>query len=141
MNADLHRSRKVRLLAVTVTAAAAVLTLSATALATSSHSTADTICKTFVGPAWSAGTHSGTKYSLETFGGYTCKNATVWVKKLALVRLPTGAQNSHAAITGPSGFTCEASPDKKRHAFTGACRKVNTKTKVVSGFDWTASFF
>ena len=38
-----------------------------------------TVCPGFNGPAWVFSTTKGTKYSLETSGGYKCSLATTWV--------------------------------------------------------------
>ena len=94
----------------------------------------------FAGPPWVFTTTKGTKYSLETSGGYSCALATGWVKKLAARSLPSAKQNTHYPIVGPVGFTCEASPDIKRHAFTGACEKLVKQGAEKLGFVWTSSF-
>jgi hypothetical protein len=99
-----------------------------------------TVCPGFNGPAWVFSTTKGTKYSLETFGGYKCALATTWVKKLAAKTLPGTKQNTHFPVTGPAGFTCEASPDSKGHAFTGSCEKLVKAGAEKLGFDWTSSF-
>ena len=73
-------------------------------------------------------------------GGYKCSLATTWVKKLAAKTLPGTKQNTHFPVTGPAGFTCEASPDSKGHAFTGSCEKLVKAGAEKLGFDWTSSF-
>jgi hypothetical protein len=98
------------------------------------------VCPTFAGPPWVFTTTKGTKYSLETSGGYSCALATGWVKKLASRSLPSAKQNTHYTIVGPVGFTCEASPDIKRHAFTGSCEKLVKQGAEKLGFVWTSSF-
>jgi hypothetical protein len=111
------------------------------AVGTQNVAKAVTVCPGFSGPAWVFATKKGTKYSLETFGGYKCSTATAWVKKLAAKTLPSAKQNTHYPTTGPVGFTCEASPDTKRHAFTGSCEKLLKAGAEKAGFDWTSSFF
>lgn len=122
-----------------VLAAAMSVMLVPTALAGGRAAAATKVCPSFAGPAWSITGRTGTKYALETFGGYACSTATTWSKKLAARTLPNTSPNSHSSIGGPGGFTCEASPDRKGHAYTGSCRRLNTKTRVVTGFDWTFS--
>lgn len=112
-----------------------------TAALADAAATAATTCPALKGPTWSITARTGTKYALQTFGGYRCSTATTWAKKLAARKLSNTHPNSHSPIIGPAGFTCEASPDRKGHAFTGSCRKVNQKTKIVTGFDWTFSVF
>jgi hypothetical protein len=121
-----------------VCALAALLVGAATATA-SSRDAAAKVCESFAGPSWSITGRTGTKYALETFGGYPCTTATTWAKKLAALHLTNTRPNSHSPITGPAGFSCEASPDRKGHAHTGSCRKLNAKTRTVTGFDWTLS--
>ena len=104
-------------------------------------SNAVAVCPGFSGPMWAFSTTKGTKYSLETSGGYKCSLATTWVKKLAAKKLPGTKQNTHFAITGPAGFACEASPDSKGHAFTGSCEKLVKAGAEKLGFVWTSSFF
>ena len=116
--------------------------LTATAGTAGSRQLEATVCPKLNGPHWffSAST-GGTKYSLETSGGFSCSTAATWVKKLAAVTLPSSKQNVHYTIAGPAGFSCEASPDKYRHAFTGSCEKLVKSSPVKLGFVWTSSFF
>lgn len=115
---------------------------SASAGAASSGTSAATVCPKFSGPHWFfSGASSGTKYSLETSGGYSCGTAAAWAKKLAARKLPSNKQNVHYKIAGPAGFGCEASPDTHGHAFTGSCEKPVANSPVRLGFDWTSSFF
>jgi hypothetical protein len=120
----------------------AAFLLNASAGVAGSRRLVATTCPKFNGPRWffSAST-SGTKYTLETSGGYRCSTATVWVKKLAVATLPSNKQNVHYTIAGPAGFSCEASPDTHRHAFTGSCEKFVKGSPTKLGFVWTSSFF
>ena len=110
------------LIAMCATALALAIVTAARAADARALSSDVTVCPGFTGPMWDFSTTKGTKYSLETSGGYKCSLATTWVKKLAAKKLPGTKENTHFPIAGPAGFTCEASPDSKGHAFTGSAK-------------------
>lgn len=105
-------------------------------------STAPKVCPVFSGPRWViSASNTGTKYTLETSGGYSCSNAATWAKRLVAKSLPSSKQNVHYKISGVPGLACEASPDRHRHAFTGSCEKPVKGSLTMIGFDWSESIF
>lgn len=87
------------------------------------------------GPAWTHLTTkaSGSHYEVSTLGtAFTCKTATVWVKKFITQNAPN--RTSFNRLAGPKGYTCKALADKQGKAFSGSCLKVSATG--TSGFGW-----
>jgi hypothetical protein len=78
---------------------------------------------------------SGATYEVATLGSaFTCKSASVWVKKLIHEKA-----TSDTAVTilkgGPKGYTCKANAEGGKTAARGSCLKLTGG--AGKGFSWS----
>jgi hypothetical protein len=112
--------------------------LSARFTAASAASRLGGLCPAKVsGPKWKNRLtgKSGTTYEVATLGSaFTCKTATVWVKKFIKEKAA-----SDTAVTilkgGPKGYTCKANAEGGKTAARGSCLKLSGG--AGKGFSWS----
>jgi hypothetical protein len=54
--------------------------------------------------------------------GYSCKQASAWVRKLSRLRIPIRHNGNVTVLHGPAGYYCSAWPDANGRAYAGGCQ-------------------
>jgi hypothetical protein len=65
---------------------------------------------------------------------YSCQEAAMWTRQLVVATVAVSPVGDPTTLAGPAGFTCNAWPDAKGHAYAGACRRGTTAAEF--GWNW-----
>jgi len=80
-----------------------------------------------------AGTTMGGSHYVLMVANEDCAQVSSWVKKIVAQHISGPPDETQSIGGGPSGYTCEASPDGQGHPYQGKCEKNGDKN---TGFSW-----
>lgn len=61
-----------------------------------------------------------------------CAQVSAWIKRIVAQHMPGSPDDTKPFNGGPSGYTCEASPDGRGHPYQGRCEKNADKNTAFS---------